>query len=1263
MPALVQQGKTLRWCQQCGRFQGLDEFDGDRKTCRAVLERHNARRRKRTAEQAGARKAGTPPVPPSTTSSSGTKRASPASTSSRQAAAGAAAGPPVSDSSQDNGQGGGSDLGGLSAGSGGGGGRTSPFDESPAGGEQLLLLQDPSGAPAWPWPQQQAAAAMHHEPPLSRAGSAWESMQPLPSCSSLEERPADSCGPLMAAGSQQLLAALQQQEQQQQQRRTGSPSTLPGAAAGAPSYHSGAAVETAYQLGDQGGQLAGEAGGELTLLMVEELMGDTDLKDTLGVCDLSVPEVPLLEPAQLDNDLLSLLDRPFSSCPLPSRQDPLEAAASAQGQAWQQQQQQQQYHHYQQQQHQGEQQDPWLHHLPLPELALQPPSATVPLLHAAATAPSPFSSTLPPAAAAPGWPSPVSSALPATSVAAVPSPFSSTVATPASTALPAAAGASPFSSSMSAGPAGASPFASALSAPTAGLAGPSPFASTLPAAAADLAAPSPFSSTLPALAAPAVLAPLPQQQPLVPDFPVGSDFAAPAGHMDFGTALSFPLAHQQQRQHYGQQQYQRERQYRSLQLLQQLQREQQQYLSHQRHQRQQLQQQQQAQHVHAFTSPSSWDGYSSIDSSNSWPATGGLSVASLTTLHSWPLVEQAGPGAAEQQHQPGAQAAADRQQEYLVRLSLKLFNVQPEELPDGVRQDVAGLIATDPALVETFVRPGCTHVTIMGLVGPADWTRLRKLGAQGVASQLLESGGWLLPAAAAEAAGGQGAPQGQAWAEEMLVQLDDDVVVVKGGRLAHIVSACSLAPQLLAARPAALLAQPLSHYEVAAPRPPAASCAGTAAPEPAAAARKWDAKGAATDAGSTVLPAVPGVVTLWGYRVSGSHDVIICRQQGRVLDLEILARGKLPHAARRSGRAPEWVLVRPLACSPGLLQFEVQRGGLLSQTVGVAALPTPEAVAEAKRAQRVLAGAKGASQAFLQGLGLVVQQHHQQQQGFQAEPHPLLAALAARLLAAARQHGWSALAELLALVAASAAAVNAVPAVAEAAPVLVAAASDAAGELAESAGKASPTQSARSSVVRSVSAAGPDADIGTAAALDSATLLDRCLSLESTAEGLPNKGTEAAQPAGVAYGASSEATTCPAPAPSVADGSIPSPPNSGGDGASNWVQLRPAWELTAVAGKRLSDCGQGVDDVAGCCADTMTKVYGSSLTAFHSVAECAKVGGDYAKWVAQQMSTVGAGGSHGLGSATGAQFHACVAMLAAATGATLLLRNVLGEVQ
>ena len=72
------------------------------------------------------------------------------------------------------------------------------------------------------------------------------------------------------------------------------------------------------------------------------------------------------------------------------------------------------------------------------------------------------------------------------------------------------------------------------------------------------------------------------------------------------------------------------------------------------------------------------------------------------------------------------------------------------------------------ALVATFVRPGCAHVTVMGLVGPVDHSRLLGLGAQGVARQLLESGGWLLPSAVAGGPGGQ--PRGQAWAEDMLVR-------------------------------------------------------------------------------------------------------------------------------------------------------------------------------------------------------------------------------------------------------------------------------------------------------------------------------------------------------------------------------------------------------------------------------------------------------------------------------------------------------------
>ena len=39
-----------RFCQQCGRFHHLVEFDGEKRSCRARLQRHNARRRKKEGE-------------------------------------------------------------------------------------------------------------------------------------------------------------------------------------------------------------------------------------------------------------------------------------------------------------------------------------------------------------------------------------------------------------------------------------------------------------------------------------------------------------------------------------------------------------------------------------------------------------------------------------------------------------------------------------------------------------------------------------------------------------------------------------------------------------------------------------------------------------------------------------------------------------------------------------------------------------------------------------------------------------------------------------------------------------------------------------------------------------------------------------------------------------------------------------------------------------------------------------------------------------
>eukprot|EP00891_Asterochloris_glomerata_P001980 jgi/Astpho2/1980/Aster-00489 len=50
VPELVRHDVRQRFCQQCGRFHHLVEFDGEKRSCRARLQRHNARRRKKEGD-------------------------------------------------------------------------------------------------------------------------------------------------------------------------------------------------------------------------------------------------------------------------------------------------------------------------------------------------------------------------------------------------------------------------------------------------------------------------------------------------------------------------------------------------------------------------------------------------------------------------------------------------------------------------------------------------------------------------------------------------------------------------------------------------------------------------------------------------------------------------------------------------------------------------------------------------------------------------------------------------------------------------------------------------------------------------------------------------------------------------------------------------------------------------------------------------------------------------------------------------------------
>lgn len=51
LPLIQIDGALQRFCQQCGRFQALAEFDGTKKSCRRKLVLHNAQRRRKRARQ------------------------------------------------------------------------------------------------------------------------------------------------------------------------------------------------------------------------------------------------------------------------------------------------------------------------------------------------------------------------------------------------------------------------------------------------------------------------------------------------------------------------------------------------------------------------------------------------------------------------------------------------------------------------------------------------------------------------------------------------------------------------------------------------------------------------------------------------------------------------------------------------------------------------------------------------------------------------------------------------------------------------------------------------------------------------------------------------------------------------------------------------------------------------------------------------------------------------------------------------------------
>ncbi len=310
----------------------------------------------------------------------------------------------------------------------------------------------------------------------------------------------------------------------------------------------------------------------------------------------------------------------------------------------------------------------------------------------------------------------------------------------------------------------------------------------------------------------------------------------------------------------------------------------------------------------------------------------------------------AGAGAAQQ---AASAARAYASPHRVVRLSAKLFNCTPADLPACLRQQMAAWLGSPPLVMEGYIRPGCVLLTVH-MVAPAAPCGGSDLGGGAGGCSELGGGGGGGDAAMLErllSALVVGGPPDSIWRRgTALLQLGAEVAVVQHGQVLQRASYTREAalqqglPVLLSSGPVVLCA--------------AAAAAGSQPPGSGASFR--------LEGFNLAQPGVQVVVRSGGQHVRPAAVVPLPPPPGAAPGVQQLQ-----------------VSLPPLPPGCHLLHAELQRGGYLSAALPLLLLDSPALAGELQRgaaAAAAAAAAAGGSEAqqacwaaAAEDLGMVLQ--------------------------------------------------------------------------------------------------------------------------------------------------------------------------------------------------------------------------------------------------------------------------------------------------